>query len=396
MIKLVNQLRWKSCGRVVYDFRSDTVTKPTQRMLQRMMQSSMGDDVYEEDQSTQKLEQYMAKLTGHEAALFCVTGTMTNQLAFRSWLTGALQSVLLDSRSHVWKYENHGIAYHCQAGTLPVAPDSKTGHLTVERIAANVLGEDVHQAKTRLVSLENTLSGSIFPFDEIQRIREYCTEHNLILHCDGARLWNASAATGISIEQYCTQFDSVSLCLSKGIGAPIGSILVGNAQLIAQARHYRKLFGGGWRQSGPLAEAAHCAIQEVFVDRDADGHSLMMKDHLNALWLSQNLLKAVPSLRIMNKVETNMVFLNVRDIVPGRSTSVKGFVDAIDNCNKDTSNANKPCIKLANFGYSYDQLGTGRTKDEDYVLRLVLHHQTPREACELLVDHVKSCRKHLK
>jgi threonine aldolase len=169
----------------------------------------------------------MAELTGHEDALFGCSGTMTNQLALRCWLRGALESVVLDARAHIHKYENAGIAYHSQAGVTTVRPRAGSSHLTLDRIRANIIDDDVHCAKTRVVALENTLNGGIFDLEEIKRIADFTKQRDLILHCDGARLWNASAETEIPLKDWCAPFDTVSLCLSKGVGAPVGSILVG-------------------------------------------------------------------------------------------------------------------------------------------------------------------------
>eukprot|EP00158_Paraphelidium_tribonemae_P007010 Partr_v1_DN28070_c1_g3_i4_m56814 putative Aldolase len=247
---------------------------------------------------------------------------MTNQLAIRCWLDGPLQSVVLDSRSHIYKYENAGIAYHSQAGCTPMAPLAGVGHLTADQIRARfVRGGDIHYASTRMICLENTLNGGLFPLDEISRISSMARQNGLIMHLDGARLWNASAETGVSIKTYSQHFESVSLCLSKGIGAPIGSVLAGPDSLIQRAMHFRKLFGGGWRQSGGLAEMAMSALDPTFSPGD-DGQVLLKQDHDNAKWLADTLTRKFPGLTVENRVETNMLFLNVSDIVPKRKISV--------------------------------------------------------------------------
>ncbi|KJE91714.1 threonine aldolase [Capsaspora owczarzaki ATCC 30864] len=283
---------------VAFDTRSDTVTKPTPGMLQAMLNAAVGDDVYDEDPSIHKLEAFVAQLTGKEAALFCATGTMTNQLAIRSQI-GALESLICDIRAHIFRYECGGVAYHSQAHIIPLQPPNG-GNITLEMIEAQVLTFNVHHAVTKLIEIENTLGGAVFPYDEIVRISTYAKQHGIKMHLDGARIWNASIATGIPLKQYCDHFDSVSLCLSKGLGAPIGSVLVGSRELIHRARHFRKLFGGGWRQAGLLAAGGQYAIEHQW--------TRMADDHANAKQFAELITKA-GHMTVTNKVETNMVFV---------------------------------------------------------------------------------------
>ncbi|KAG0092792.1 Threonine aldolase [Podila epicladia] len=285
------------------DFRSDTATAPTPEMFEAMMKSSLGDDVYYEDDSVKTLEKYVAVLCGHEAALYCSSGTMTNQLAHRVHLCNPPQAAMVDIRSHVFNYEAGGISFHSQAAVVPVMP-ANGHHLTVEDLEPRLVQDvDVHYAPTRVVSLENTLNGTIMPLEEIVRIRAFTNEHNVKLHLDGARLWHASIATGILMKEYCSHFDSISLCLSKGIGAPIGSILVGSEQVIKKARHFRLLFGGGWRQAGFLAEAALWCIKTNWPS--------MERTHRQAKWLEQA-LEHVGCI-ITNPVDTNMIWIDTAD-----------------------------------------------------------------------------------
>ncbi|KAF9297049.1 Threonine aldolase [Mortierella antarctica] len=285
------------------DFRSDTATAPTPEMFEAMMKSSLGDDVYYEDDSVKALEKYVATLCGHQAALYCSSGTMTNQLAHRVHLCNPPQSAMVDIRSHVFNYEAGGISFHSQAAVVPIMP-ANGHHLTVEDLEPRLVQDvDVHYAPTRVVSLENTLNGTIMPLEEIVRIRAFTNEHNVKLHLDGARLWHASIATGISMKEYCSHFDSISLCLSKGIGAPIGSILVGSEQVIKKARHFRLLFGGGWRQAGFLAEAALWCIKTNWPS--------MERTHRQAKWLEQA-LEHVGCI-ITNPVDTNMIWIDTSD-----------------------------------------------------------------------------------
>ncbi|KAK4705027.1 threonine aldolase, partial [Phenoliferia sp. Uapishka_3] len=252
-----NEIKARAISR---DFRTDTITMPTDEMIEMFRNATRGDSVYGEDQDTEDLQNHIAKLAGKEAGLFCVSGTMTNQLAIRTHLTQPPHSVLLDARAHVHLYEAGGVAFHSQANSLAISP-SNGHHLTLEDVEANLVrGDDIHSAPTRIVALENTLSGTVFPQDEIVRISDAMRAEGVIMHCDGARMWEVVAKTGLSLEELCRPFDSVSLCMSKGLGAPIGSVLVGTRALINKAKWFRKLFGGGIRQSGTLAIGARYAL----------------------------------------------------------------------------------------------------------------------------------------
>lgn len=248
------------------EFRSDTFTTPTISMVSAIAKATSGDAVYNEDKSTQNLETTVSKLAGKEAGLFCVSGTLLNQIALRTNLFQPPHAVLCDYRGHVYAHEAGGLPTLSQAMVQPIKPRNGI-HLTLEDdIIPNFVPDDgeIHSAPTKVISLENTLHGMIFPIEEIEKISNFCRKHDIRLHLDGARLWNASAATGISIAKYCSYFDSVSLCLSKTLGAPIGSVLVGNEKFIRKANHFRKQNGGGIRQSGLLAEMALVAIEENF------------------------------------------------------------------------------------------------------------------------------------
>ncbi|MBW0496688.1 hypothetical protein O181_036403 [Austropuccinia psidii MF-1] len=282
------------------DFRSDTVTAPTEAMFEFMKNASIGDDVYGEDLVTNQFQDKMARLTGKEAAVFCVSGTMTNQLAIRTWLNQPPHSVLCDSRAHIHNYEAGGIAFFSQANTHPVIPSN--GHsLTLEDIEpALVLTNDIHLAPTKLVCLENTIAGLVHPQEEISRISDRVHSLGLKMHCDGARIWEASAATGLPISKLCEPFDSVSLCLSKGLGAPIGSILVGPRELIEKVRWFRKMFGGGIRQCGSIVAAADYCLVHHF-PRLAETHHL-------AKCLGNRLIQL--GVKITIPIETNHVFID--------------------------------------------------------------------------------------
>uniref|UniRef100_A0A0L0NPL5 low-specificity L-threonine aldolase n=1 Tax=Candidozyma auris TaxID=498019 RepID=A0A0L0NPL5_CANAR len=248
------------------EFRSDTFTTPTVAMVSSLANCTLGDAVYNEDKSTTRLEDKVAQLAGKEAGLFCVSGTLLNQIALRTNLFQPPHGVLCDHRSHVYVNEAGGLPTLSQAMVQSVAP--KNGiHLTLkDDILPNFVPDDgeIHGCPTKVISLENTLHGMLFPLEEIKKISAFCKENDVRLHLDGARLWNASSATGIPLAEYCSYFDSVSLCLSKSLGAPIGSVLVGSSQFIKKANHFRKQNGGGIRQSGLLAEMASVAIDDNF------------------------------------------------------------------------------------------------------------------------------------
>lgn len=242
------------------EFRSDTFTTPTAEMLALVSSSSLGDSVYDEDVDCLALESKVAALTGKEAGLFCVSGTLSNQLALRTHLYQPPHTILCDSRGHVYVHEAGGLATLSQAMVSPIIPSNGL-YLTLEDIAQNIIADgDIHAAPTRVISLENTIHGIIHPIEELERISKWCRANNLKLHLDGARIWDASIATGIDLAKYGSLFDSISLCLSKGLGAPIGSVLVGPKDFILKANHFKKQNGGGIRQAGFLCKMASYAI----------------------------------------------------------------------------------------------------------------------------------------
>ncbi|KAI5962393.1 GLY1 [Candida pseudojiufengensis] len=285
------------------DFRSDTFTTPTVSMIQSLATTSLGDSVYNEDSKTKELEQKVAELTGKEAGLYCVSGTLSNQIAMRVNLFQPPYSVLTDSKAHVYVDEAAGLSTLTQARPQPITP--KNGiHLTLEDdILPNFIPDDgeIHSAPTKLICLENTLHGMIFPIEEIKKISKFCKENDVKLHLDGARLWNASVATGISLKEYSKYFDSVSLCLSKTLGAPIGTVLVGDKKFILKANHFKKQNGGGIRQSGLLASMAITAIDENF--------SKLQKTHEMAKELGD--LCNEKGIILEHPVQTNFVFIDI-------------------------------------------------------------------------------------
>ena len=284
------------------DFRSDTVTLPTPGMLAFMHDAPVGDDVFGEDPSINALERITAAKFGMEAGLFCPSGTMTNQLAIKTH-TQAGDEVICDELSHIYQYEGGGIAFHSGCSVKLLHGDR--GRITAQQIAAAINPEDVHKPITSLISLENTSNrggGACYDFNDLIEIKKLAQEHHLPLHLDGARIFNAIVQKQEATIEYGNIFDSISICLSKGLGAPVGSVLVGSTSFIKKARRWRKVFGGGMRQAGSLAAAGIYAL-EHHVDR-------LSEDHNNAKLLSEVLAKKDFITSIL-PVETNIVIATI-------------------------------------------------------------------------------------
>jgi threonine aldolase len=285
------------------DLRSDTVTKPTPAMLAAMSRADVGDDVYGEDPTLNRLEARVAELLGKESALFTPSGTMANQLALRVQ-TSPGDEVICEATSHIHLWEG-GAPAILSGITLSLVP-GRRGVLDLPDLVGRIQPKNMHHPRTRLVSLENTHNrggGTIFPLGNIRRIEAWARTNGLGMHLDGARLLNAAVATGVSAAEYAAPFDTVSLCFSKGLGAPIGSVLAGPADTIAAARRWRKVFGGAMRQAGYLAAAClHALVHHV--DRLAD-------DHRRAKVLAER-LAVRPGLEVdPGAVETNLVWIRV-------------------------------------------------------------------------------------
>ena len=286
------------------DLRSDTVTKPSPAMLEAMMKAAVGDDVFGEDPTVRKLESMLAGMFGKEAAVFCASGTMSNQIAIKAH-TNPGDEIICEQLSHVYIYEGGGIAFNslCQVKALP----GNRGRISVEQVKEAINPADIHKAKTSLVCLENTSNrggGSCYDFNEIQQIKEVCLNNNLKLHLDGARLFNALVSKQETPKQYGAIFDSISICLSKGLGAPVGSVLLGDAGYIAKARRIRKIFGGGMRQAGYLASAGIFALENNI--------ARLAEDHLHAKKIEAALLEKNFTGKIM-PVETNLLIFEVKN-----------------------------------------------------------------------------------
>lgn len=286
------------------EFRSDTFTVPTQAMIQEgFSEATFGDSVYQEDDITLQLESKMCELTGKPAALFCVSGTLSNQIGLRANLYQPPYSILCDYRAHVFLHEAGGLAALSQAMIHPVIP-SNGDYLTFEDVVNNITWDDgdIHAAPTKVISLENTLHGIVMPIEEIAKISKFCKENDIKLHLDGARLWNASVATGVSIKEYCSYFDSVSLCLSKSLGAPMGSILVGEPAFIRKANHFKKQNGGGIRQAGIMTSMAIHAIEHNFAK--------LKKSHEFAKQIGD--FCKYNGIKLEAPVDTNFVFIDLK------------------------------------------------------------------------------------
>ena len=284
------------------DLRSDTVTKPTAEMREAMFRAEVGDDVYGEDPTVIELERLGARMTGKAAGLFVASGTMGNQVAVMSH-TQRGDEVICEAESHIYYYEVAGMAVLAgvQARTLPAVK----GILSADTIAAAVRPQDIHQPRTSLICLENTHNrsgGTCYPLETLAAIRKVADRHEIPVHIDGARLFNAAAALGVKVDKIAQYADSVQFCLSKGLCAPVGSLLVGSEEFIAKARRYRKMLGGGMRQAGVLAAAGIVGLQSM-VERLAE-------DHANAKLLANELAASGFAIDL-STVQTNIVIFDV-------------------------------------------------------------------------------------
>ena len=286
------------------DLRSDTVTRPTPAMRKAIAAAKVGDDVFGEDPTVNSLEDRLAKMFGHEAGLFCPSGTMTNQIAINIH-TRPGDEVICDDGAHIYRYEGGGMmaTSGCSVKLLP----SDRGRFTAEQVRNAINDRKAHYlAHSRLVNIENSSNrggGAVWELKEVDRIKAVCVEHDLALHLDGARIFNAITVTGEDPIEWGSRFDTVSVCLSKGVGAPVGSVLVGNTKIIAQARRVRKRLGGGMRQAGILAAACHHAL-----DHDLPN---LLHDHRRARDLAAG-LKQNPAIATIMPVETNIVIFTLK------------------------------------------------------------------------------------
>jgi threonine aldolase len=285
------------------DFRSDTVTRPSKEMLHQMFTAEVGDDVFGDDPNVNLLEQEAAKIFGKEAALFCSSGTQTNQIAIKAH-TQPGEELICDRLSHIYNYEGGGIAFNSGVQTRYVF--GERGIFNTDDVLQNINADDPHFPKTSLVCIENTVNkggGSIWSLEQMQSIKNVCDKNNLKLHLDGARLFNALIESKITTQQIGETFDTISICLSKGLGCPIGSLLLGDKEFIYKSRRLRKVFGGGMRQAGFIAAAGRFALKNN-IER-------LKEDHLKAKQIEQ-MLSAKNYVESVLPVQTNIIIFKLK------------------------------------------------------------------------------------
>jgi threonine aldolase len=334
------------------DFRSDTVTRPSKMMLDAMAAAKTGDDVFEEDPTVNLLEETMASLFAKQAALFLPSGTMANLIAI-ALHCGRGDQVIMERRTHSNSFEVGGIS--ALLGVFPWQLDLADGFLNAHDLAHSIRSENVHFARTTLAVVENSANlagGLIVPLEEIKKIRQFCQQNSLALHIDGARIWNTAAATGIALKEWAAECDTLSCCLSKGLGCPVGSMLIGNKELIYEARRIRKMLGGGMRQAGVLAAAGLYALEHHLGDID--------KDHLKAKNLYELIYELYPELNPI-KPETNILLIDAKTV-------------------EDTS-------RLLNI---WQSRGIKALAIAPTVIRLVLHRDIPVDCADLFKAQVSN------
>ncbi len=288
------------------DLRSDTITKPTEAMLKAMVSAPVGDDVLGDDPSVLALQKRVSALFGKEDGVFVPSGTMSNQIAIKVHTVPGSE-VICDVGAHIYNYEGGGPSFHSGVQVRPLY--SNDGRLVPSQVEAEIRPWDnVHFAPTTLIEVENTHNrggGTILPLETIQQLRAVADKYGIPMHLDGARIWNAHVATGIALSEYGRYFDTISVCFSKGLGAPVGSMLLGSRTHTEKARRYRKLFGGGMRQSGYLAAAADYAI---------DHHlARLAEDHANAKLFAETLSRNPAFTVDLTELQTNIVMIDIRD-----------------------------------------------------------------------------------
>ena len=322
---------------------SDTVTRPTAGMLAHMMETPVGDDVFKEDPSINALEKQVASLFGKEAALFFPSGTMANQTAIKLH-TQPGEQLICDHYAHIFNYEGGGVSFN--SGVSCALIEGERGRITAEQIKQRINPSDFyHSPKTALVALENTTNkggGACYDPEEIKRIAALCKEENLPLHLDGARLWNAMTATKTSPAFYGEMFDTISVCFSKGLGAPVGSALLGTKEQIDRALRIRKMLGGGMRQAGYLAAAASYGITHHW--------PRMGEDHQKAKALGEA-VKAVDGVRYLAPVDTNIVIFEFTS-----EAREKQFMEHMQKCKIQLISMGSGKLRfVTHLDYSNDQ-----------------------------------------
>lgn len=334
------------------DLRSDTVTRPGPAMREAMANAEVGDDVFGDDPTVIELESYVAKLFGREASLYVPSGTMGNQVALKAETEQGWE-LICDRECHIVNYEAAGPVVH--SGLLTNMIVTEQGMIPADVVRKNIRPINIHTPRTKIVALENTHNrhgGTVLPQDEILKVKYVCDEFGLIFHLDGARIWNAHVATGTPLQELVAPFDSVSVCLSKGLGAPVGSMILGSRDYIEKCRRVRKLFGGGMRQVGIIAAGGLYAVKN-HIPRLAD-------DHANAHFLAEALSEFKLFTIDMNRVQTNIVLIDI------------GGTETSDTVLAKMKTAG---VLAANFGVKR--------------IRMVTHLDVSREDCEEAVNRMK-------
>ena len=290
----------------VIDLRSDTVTRPTEAMRQAMARAEVGDDVYGDDPTVNRLQDMAAERLGFEAALFTASGTQANLIAMLSHC-GRGDEYIVGQRAHSYRSEGGGAAVLGSIQPQPVAHRAD-GSMDPFDVEQSIKPDNIHYARTRLICMENTISGKVVPISNLQQMREVADRHGLAMHLDGARVFNAAVKLGVDVREISTHFDSVAFCLSKGLGAPMGSLLCGSRDLLNEALRWRKMTGGGMRQIGVVAAAGIIALEQ-HVER-------LVQDHEHAQRLA-TALATLPGISVdLEQVQTNMVFVNSQALQP--------------------------------------------------------------------------------
>jgi len=306
------------------DLRSDTVTKPSTAMLEAMIKAEVGDDVYGEDPTINKLETLAAKMLGTQAAIFCTSGTQSNLLALLAHCERG-DEYIVGQQAHTYRYEGGGAAVFGSIQPQPLDFEAD-GTLSLERVAQFIKPDDFHFARTSLLCLENTQGGRVLPLEYLKAARKFTMDKGLLLHLDGARLFNAAVKLRVDVKEITRYFDTVSCCLSKGLGAPVGSVLCGSTDQIKKARRWRKVLGGGMRQAGILAAAGIFALSNN-IQRLCD-------DHDNALALAKGLAKIDGITIDVDTVQTNIFFADIRADMGLLCAFLKKKGIIIDNSNR--------------------------------------------------------------
>lgn len=329
------------------DLRSDTVTKPSPAMLEAMMSAKVGDDVFEEDPTVKALEEKTASLFNMQAGLYCPSGTMTNQIAIRI-LTQPQDEVICDKRSHIYNYEGGGIAYNSLVSVR--LTDGDRGRISAEEVMENIQPDNIHHPVTSLVALENTVNkggGCFYTLDQIAAVSKICKENSLNLHLDGARVFNALVETGEDPKDYSKYFNTISICLSKGLGAPVGSVLLGSKNQIKKAKRVRKVLGGGMRQAGYMAAAGLYALE--------NNVSRLKEDHQRARTIGEA-LEGQEYVASVTPVDTNIVIFSLN-----KSISTAVFLNKLSSIN----------IKAVPFGKNEIRMVTHLDFDDEMLDRVL-------------------------